>query len=153
MWMLLGYVALAGAVGGAVNAIFTDKGFAAPGKERVDGVTIYRPGWLGHVFVGAVAAAVSWGLYGPLAGYDLASPADAVRAGGAPGVAGLSLSSLMGAALVGIAGARWLNAEVDKALLRAAASRAARAQPSPAAADRIATVSPAEALSIAKDLR
>jgi hypothetical protein len=152
MWLLLLYVAVAGAVGGVVNALITDKGFVAPSVEHVDGVTLYRPGWIGNVLIGALAAAVSWGLYGPLAAYYVAGTAEAMRANGAPAGAGLALSSLVGAALVGVAGARWLTAEVDKALLRAAATRAALAPPSPDAARQLAVASPAEALRIARTL-
>ena len=53
--------------------------------------------------------------------------------------------------LVGIGGARWLTNEVDKKLLRAAASKAASGQPSDQKAIRISAAPPAEALSIAAE--
>ena len=67
MWSLLLYVAAAGGVGGIVNASMSDKGFKMPSVDKVDDIAILQPGWIGNMIVGAVAAAVSWGLYGPLA--------------------------------------------------------------------------------------
>jgi hypothetical protein len=55
----------------------------------------------------------------------------------------------IGGLLVGVGGARWLTNEVDKKLLRAAASKAASGQPSDQKAIRISAASPAEALNIA----
>jgi hypothetical protein len=65
---------------------------------------------------------------------------------------GISLSSLAGAILVGVGGAKWLTNEVDKKLLRAAATEAAAGQPTLGASRRIAVASPSEALRIAKSL-
>ena len=50
-----------------------------------------------------------------------------------------------------ISGARWLTNEVDKKLLRAAASKAASGQPSDQKAIRISAALPAEALRIAAE--
>ena len=65
---------------------------------------------------------------------------------------GLSLASLVGAVLIGVAGARWLTSEVDKNLLKAAAAQAAESQPSAGASQQIAMASPAQALNIAKNM-
>jgi hypothetical protein len=66
----------------------------------------------------------------------------------------LSVSSLFGAVLVGVGGARWLTNEVDKNLLQAAAAKAAVAQPAPpAVAQQMALASPAQALDIANSLK
>jgi hypothetical protein len=59
----------------------------------------------------------------------------------------------VGAILVGVTGARWLTNEVDKKLLKAAASQAAGSTPSPAASRQTAMASPASALHIAKSMR
>lgn len=110
---------------------------------------IVRPGYLGNVVTGAIAAGISWGLYGPAA--DLAI----LRMGAPPAaaeVASLSLSALVGAALVGIGGARWLSNEVDKRLLKAAAGEAAQAKQSPDATRAMMAASPAQALEIAKSM-
>ncbi len=152
MWLLLLYVAAAGAVGGVVNALITDKGFRLPSRETVGEIKIYAPGWIGNVLIGAVAAMVSWGLYGPMAAYTIAGTAAALEANPSADRIGLALSSLVGATLIGVGGARWLTNEVDKSLLRAAASKAASAQATPAAAQLIALATPKEALNIAKNL-
>ena len=65
------------------------------------------PGAIGNVGVGAVSSVVSWALYGSGAGVVVASSRELIT---------LRLSALAGALLVGIAGARWLSSEVDKAL-------------------------------------
>jgi len=62
------------------------------------------------------------------------------------------VGALFGALLVGIAGARWLTNEVDKRLLRATAVQAASGKASPEASIKIASATPARALSIAKDI-
>lgn len=150
MWLLLLYVALAGGIGGVVNALINDKGFRLPGKVPVDGGTIFQPGWSGNVVLGALAAVISWGLYGPLATHVIAGTVEASKnPANSDGVV-LVLSSLVGAALVGVAGARWFTNEVDKNLLRAAASKAAGGAGSPDAARRIALAQPLEALQIAQ---
>jgi len=143
IWILLLIVCGSGAVGGVVNALLTNNGFALPQSVTVDGGSILRPGYLGNVLIGAVAAGISWGLYGPLAGASFLG--EAVKGT-------LTLSGLVGGALVGIGGARWLTNEVDKNLLRAAASKAASAEASPTASLQIAMASPSEALNIAKNL-
>ncbi len=151
LWMLLAVFA-AGGVGGVVNALMTDNGFALPRFEQATtGVNILRPGFVGNVIIGAVAALISWGLYGPLATYVVLGSDDALKTNSSAAI-GLSLASLVGAALIGIGGARWLTNEVDKNLLRAAASNAAGKAASPAASEQIAMASPAQALSITRDM-
>ena len=48
----------AGAVGGLVNAVMMDAGFAFPSKQTTqDGKkTIWAPGFLGNIFIDSVAA-------------------------------------------------------------------------------------------------
>lgn len=152
MWLLLLYIASAGGIGGVVNALVTDKGFYLPSKEQVDDLTIYRPGWIGNVIIGAISATISWGLYGPVAALFIAGTAEAMKTNTAPDKIGLTLSSLVGAALIGVGGARWLTNEVDKTLLKAAASKAAGAQSSPSASQQMALASPIQALNIAKNM-
>lgn len=148
IWIIGVLIFVAGAVGGVVNALMTDNGFMLPTTESTSGSQILRPGFLGNVVIGAVAALVSWGLYGPMSAVDLFSSA----ASGQPTTVGLTLASLVGAVLVGIGGARWLSNEVDKKLLRAAASEAAKARPSARHSEQMVLASPAKALTIAKNL-
>ena len=146
MWNLLLIVATAGGIGGCVNALLSDNGFVMPRAETTGVGSIVRPGFLGNILIGAVAAAISWGLYGPFASAVVfGAPMEAN-----PVKPSLSLSALVGAVLIGIGGARWLTNEVDKKLLKAAAARAARSKSDSSSAEEIAQASPAEALKIAK---
>jgi hypothetical protein len=153
IWLMLAYVFLAGAAGGVVNALLTDNGFLLPKSEQTSGgATLLRPGYLGNILIGGVASIVSWGLYGPLSAFYIAGTAEALKANDSPERVGLSLASLVGAVLVGVGGARWLSSEVDKNLLRAAATQAADKQPSSSASKQIAIASPAQALNIVRGM-
>lgn len=147
LWWVLLVVCVAGAVGGVVNALMSDNGFVLP--QTKDGIV--RPGYLGNVLIGAVAAGISWGMYGPFADYVIFG--DTPAGGPAQSPASLRVAALVGAVLVGVAGARWLSNEVDKKLLKAAASEAAGAKPADdSTAKKILTASPAQALDLAKSL-
>ena len=113
LWALLAVVFGAGAVGGIVNALTTENGFVLPRRELVNGVWVLRPGFLLNIFVGGVAGAVSWSLYGPLATRYV------IGGTGIDGDLGLTLTGLAGAVLVGVAGARWLTSEAEKKALLA----------------------------------
>jgi len=128
-------------LGGIVNAIMTDNGFIVPEFEKIqNNERIWRPGTLGNLFVGAVAALVSRALYGPAAGLSVGNfNADLTWAGFAAAV------------LVAIGGARWLSAEVDKSLLKGAAAVAARKKANDQLAANIALLAPAKALLAAVD--
>jgi hypothetical protein len=148
LWIFLVIIFFAGAVGGIVNALLSDNGFILPKPEQVGATQIIRPGFLGNALISGIAACISWGLYGPFAAVYIAGgtpPAESATP------AGLTLSSLVGAVLVGIAGAKWLTNEVDKSLLKAAASSAAAGQANSDKAQAIALASPAEALRIAQN--
>ncbi len=147
LWKYMAIIFAFGAVGGVVNALLTDNGFILPKKEQQDNTQIIRPGFLVNIFIGGIAALVSWGLYGPFAEVFIIGGTNDLNIG----TTGLSLSSVVGGVLVGVGGARWLTNEVDKKLLRAAASRAASGQPSDQKAIRISAAPPAEALNIAAE--
>src|SRR5215210_5917351 len=142
----LALIFVAGLIGGVINALLSDNGFVLPRPEDSAGIKIYRPGFLGNMIIGGIAACISWGLYGPFAGGFVAGgpPPDVNSA-----PVGVALSALMGAVLVGIGGARWLTNEVDKKLLRAAGTEAAQANPTPNLARAFAAASPANALKMA----
>ena len=152
-WILLIIICIAGAIGGFANALITDNGFALPRTERIDnGVSILRPGYLGNVIVGAISAGISWGLYGPMANIIVLGSEAAIRKNPEE-LFGISLSSLVGAVLIGVGGARWLTNEVDKTLLKAAASKAAESQATSTSSKQIASASPIQALNIAKSMQ
>jgi hypothetical protein len=142
IWPALGIIAGAGLLGGLVNAILTEDGFKLP--QYVLG-EIWRPGFFGNVLVGVVAAVASWGLYGPAAGYVL-YPASANT-----GPYTVTLTGFFAALIIAIGGARWLTNEVDKKLLRAAATSAA-AEAGSGRADDIASASPSQALKAARGM-
>jgi hypothetical protein len=148
LWVALLIIFLAGAVGGVVNALISDNGFILPRTEQTGGNSIIRPGFLGNILIGGVAACVSWGLYGPFAAVSIVGGPTS-PAGSAGAAAGLLLSSLVGAVLVGVGGARWLTNEVDKKLLRAAAGAAATTPSNSDLAAKMATATPAGALRMA----
>ena len=154
IWWMLVLVAVAGALGGVVNAFISDNGFLMPKSEpTTTGSTVLRPGYIGNVLVGSVAALVSWGLYGPLSAFPVVGTAEALAANVSPEKVGLPLSSLVGALMVGVGGARWLSSEVDKNLLRATAAEAAGKQSSTEASQRISMATPAQALGVARDMK
>jgi hypothetical protein len=147
LWKYMVIIFAFGAVGGVINALLTDNGFILPKKEQQDNTKIIRPGFLVNIFIGGIAALVSWGLYGPFAAVFIIGGTNDPSVGST----GLSLSSAVGGMLIGVGGARWLTNEVDKKLLRAAASKAASGQPNDQKALRISTAAPAEALRIAAE--
>lgn len=154
IWLMLVFVAIAGAIGGIVNALMTDNGFPLPKMEPASsGTTVLRPGYLGNILIGAVAAVISWGLYGPLSTYFVAGTTEAMKANTSPENVGLSLASLVGGLLIGVGGARWLSSEVDKNLLRAAAAQAAGKHSSMDASQQIYMATPAQALKVAKSMK
>lgn len=137
VWQIMGVIAGGGAVGGVVNALLTgDGGIILPKLQS----GIVRLGVVGNILLGAFAAVITWGLYGPLK--------DAVLMGTQPsGVvsATLTVTSLAGAALAGAGGARVISSEIDKRYLKQAAANAASGQPDAALAKTILTSTPAAA--------
>ena len=139
---------LSGAVGGIDNALVSDNGFIRPSEETTGDVTIIRPGFAGNILLGAMAAFISWGLYGAFSN---------VAVWGATSGMGteeitVSISSIAGAVLMGIGGARWLTNEVDKKLLRTTAAVAAASKASFDDSQKIAKATPAQAFRIAKKM-
>lgn len=147
LWWVIGLIAGAGAIGGFTNAISTDNSFALPQAVKDgDNVVAWRIGIIGNMITAAVAAIVSWGLYGPSSTLlVVGSP----PAGSTASPVTLSVATLTTALLIGYGGARWLTNEVDKRILKAAASAAASGAADEVKATRIANSSPAEAFRVA----
>jgi len=110
------YIAAAGAVGGLLNALLSDRGFMLPTRVQ----EILCPGFLGNMFIGSIAALLSWSLYGSGVAIDLA-----LKSGEQPPIS-LKLPALAGACAVGIAGARWLSSQIDERLFRESVKEAAK---------------------------
>ena len=96
-----------GAIGGLVNCAIAGE-FALPHIDRE--AKIWRPGWIGNVVVGAVAAPVIWGIYGPLAGHAI-NGTDKID---------LTVAQLFVSVVIGIGGGRILTLEAQKQSVRVA---------------------------------
>ena len=96
-------VALTGALGGLTNCLLAGE-FTIPHsdvKRRV-----WNPGWISKILIGAIAAIVIWGAYGPAASYDLVS--------GQLGNFHLTVAQLVSSFLVGVSGAKILTTIAQK---------------------------------------
>jgi hypothetical protein len=149
VWQMMLIIAGAGANGGVINALMSDNAFIMPKRENSDGTIIVRPGFFGNVLIGAVAAAISWGLYGTFSASDLLKLVKVSES--VPSL--ISVSSFVGALLVGVAGSRWLTNETDKKLLKAAGVQAAFALTAPAIAKSFASSTPAKVFQAASNLQ
>jgi hypothetical protein len=148
IWIIFGVIFLGGAIGGVINALMTDNGFILPKYEAASENKIWRPGVIGNVLTGGIGAIVSWGLYGPFQTFVILTDQPETN----QGALSLTVATFVGAILVGIAGAKWLSNEVDKKLLKAAASAAATGKPSADAPAKMMISSPADSLKIAQEL-
>jgi hypothetical protein len=106
IWAAL-IIAGLGAVGGLVNCAIAGE-FALPRVDR--DAKVWRPGWIGNVVIGAVAAPVIWGIYGPLAGHTVTGT-DNID---------LTLAQLFVSIVIGIGGGRILTLEAQKQAERVA---------------------------------
>lgn len=150
----------AGAAGGVVAGLIDPNGLAWPGFIRVKtGDTekkFLNTGFIGPIIVGAVAAAINWFVYGPFAdetvigGEQAAAAAEGGAAAASQGTE-YSITFLMvgTSLLIGLVGGKWLSAEAEKKLFKAAAVEAATKNPNAGDAARIAGSNGAEALEIA----
>jgi hypothetical protein len=122
---ILFWVAAAGAAGGLANSLISGTGLALPRILTVAGETVILPGFVGNVLIGAVAAFLSFALYGPPAGYMLVGDKPDTLSAPVPAKSLLTLGAFAGAMLVGFSGGRWVTAEADKRLNHGTALSAA----------------------------
>ncbi|MGF7180785.1 hypothetical protein [Tunturiibacter psychrotolerans] len=129
-------IAVCGAVGGFVNVFIGDSGLHLPTIEQ----GIFRPGYMGVVIVGLVAAVGAWlaTQTSSLTGNMTPSPPVALR-----------LSELSTAIIVGFGGARWFKSEAETTIFRKTAAVAAGKSADSGAAATIASGTAFEALSAA----
>jgi hypothetical protein len=125
-WQAVLVLAAFGAIGGLTGTINRD-GLHLP--ETIDGV--WTTGFIGTMFVGAIAAAVAWAI----------PRSDAVTS-----VVTLQLKDFAYAIVAGFSGGKWLNAEADKRLFRRAVSVAAAKPADSDAASAVAGASGRAAL-------
>lgn len=98
IWGLVGLIALLGAVGGIANSAISGE-FVLPRFDRKR--RTWRPGWIGNVVVGSIAAVVIGGMYGTLS--------QVVINNGEPVLPKLTISQLIGAVVVGLGGGNILT--------------------------------------------
>lgn len=145
IWLLLGIVFIAGGVGGFVGSFVNGKQAMLPDNpDGGNGKHIFLLGYILNTLIGAVAASVSWLLYGPLSQAQI---------GAASGPLTMGAATLGGAVLVGMVGSAWLTKAAGQKLFQAAAYNAAAAPASPNAADKMLTASPIEALKITQNMK
>jgi hypothetical protein len=103
IWQIILLVAGCGAIGGIVNCVISGE-FNYPRFDPA--AKVWRPGWLGNVLVGAVASVVVWGIYGPLASFD-------VMAGKATDIH-LTVAQLLSSLVIGLSGGKILTLMAEK---------------------------------------
>jgi hypothetical protein len=136
--VMIAFVLVAGALGGFVNVFIGDAGLHLP---RSDNGT-FQPGYLGTVFVGAMAALGSF------------CAAKAVALLGDTHVAtAFTTADLANALMVGFGGAKWFKSEGEKDILQKTAAIAAGKPADPDAAATIATGTPMQALAAARAMK
>lgn len=135
VWTCLALIATAGAFGGVINALQSDNGFVFPYKTH----SIWCPGFISNVLIGAVASSLSWALYGAGESVNLASATDRT-------IVSFRLSAVAGAFLVGVAGARWITSQADKQLLKESVRVAGEKKLPPDLCQQILQGSPREIL-------
>ena len=128
-------VTICGAVGGFANVFIGDSGLHLPTMDQ----GVFRPGYIGVVFVGMVAAVGAW----------LATQSSTLSGLVVSPVPTLRLSELSTAIIVGFGGARWFKSETETTIFRKTAAVAAIKSANNEAAATIAAGTPIEALAAA----
>jgi len=136
--VIVSLVLACGAIGGLVNAFIGDNSFHLP---TTDGDDVWRPGFIGIVFVGMIAAFGSWATLKSVALF-----------GGAATSISFSTGDLANALVIGFGGTKWWKSEGEKDVLQKTAAVAAGKSANPTAAAEIAAATPLKALSIAKGM-
>lgn len=139
-WICMVIIFLAGGLGGVVNALMYGEGLLLPHWKN----GIWCPGFIGNAFIGSIAALISWGLNG--SGSNIILGVVSSNDSKVP----LTIGAFTGAILVGIGGTRWLSNEIDKKLLRQAASEAGKRDIPHEDCDQLQQASPMRTLQMAK---
>src|ERR1700733_8023303 len=133
-------ISVCGAVGGFVNVFIGDSGLHLPTIEQ----GIFRPGYIGVVLVGLVAAIGAW----------LATQTATLTGNMTPSSpVALRLSEVSTAIIVGFGGARWFKSETESTVFRRTAAVAASKSADSKAAATIAAGTPIEALAAANRMQ
>jgi hypothetical protein len=122
-----------------------DEGFQLPRIDTAGGNRILRPGFIGNMLVGIIAAFVTWLLYDQIVDITLVG-------GKEKPVLSLAAGDIAGALLAGFAGGRLLTDRAEKLHFKAAAGEAATKPSDPQAAVQIMAASGSEALTKARQM-
>ena len=136
VYAVIGIVFLLGSLGSLVSSFIGDNGWHLPMTDQ----GIFRPGFLGNMLVGGLAAVASWGMSRSINLGALHQPSDFLS------------SEMANALVVGFGGASWFKGQIEKVILKQTAVVAASKQADPIAARTIATATPIEALRIANQM-
>jgi hypothetical protein len=135
---VIGLIVLMGSLGSLVSAFVGDNGWHLPMNDH----GIFRPGYLGNMLVGALAALASWGMQKA-----------AVLIGTSAGAMNFSTADMANAIVIGFGGASWFKSQLEKVILQKAAVVAASKPGDAEAASQIATSSPMEAFKAASNMK
>ncbi len=135
---VIGLVVVMGMLGSLGSSFLGDSGWHLPMNE--DGIV--RPGYLGNMLIGALAAVASWGMQ-----------KGAVLVGGPVSALTFSTADMAHAIVIGFAGASWFKSHIEQVILRRTAVVAASRAADPEAAQAIATCTPIEALRVANKMK
>ena len=135
---VIGLIVLMGGLGSLVSAFVGDSGWHLPVVDN----GIFRPGYLGNMLVGGLAALASWGMQKA-----------AVLMGAGSSALSFSTADMANAIVIGFGGASWFKCQIEKVILQKTAVVAASKPGDSAAANQIATASPMEALKAANNMK
>ena len=108
IYPLIATVFASGALGGIVSSLLGGTRNFWPCHDEED---VWRLGWFGNTFIGGIAAVVIWGIYGPLASFDLVTP-DATSLH-------LTIAQMVTSLVIGAGGVRILTSLIREQILRA----------------------------------
>jgi hypothetical protein len=137
-YWVIGWIVLMGSLGSLVSAFVGDNGWHLPMNDN----GIFRPGYLGNILVGALAALASWGMQKA-----------AILIGTPSATLSFSTADMANAIVIGFGGASWFKSQIEKVILQKTAAVAAGKPSDPGAAGQIATSTPMEALKAANNMK
>ena len=131
-WSLLGIILVAGAIGGILYSLISDKGFQLPGIVKKSGTSILVLGFIGDIIIGAITAGISWAFYVPLSQVTLETTA----------TIGTIFATVLGGVFTGLAGSGWFSNTAGRTVVRVETLGIAKAPPSMEEAAKSSTMAP-----------
>jgi hypothetical protein len=147
VYIALLIITIAGGCGGFINSLLINSNIVTAASNLNIANQNLRLNYLVNTIAGAVAAAISWGLYGPISSAGILSQTNANS---------LSLSALLGAVSVGFSGSSWLTTHADKREWQKNTQEALKVDPqkiSPEKVAEIASSGPGKAEQLIKEIQ